>query len=187
MGVYSCQAFPLDRCDFGIFTLLSGAQQLFFLGGIAIAAGILTYSKKVMQTVGTNLLELSSEAAFVVVLSQALVLFIFSSSSLSGLMVRIGLPPIPLVPVSSTQVVVGSVLGNRSLQGSQQHQPESARKHRLRMGHNPRCCRSTCFPPPLLRKNIFGIDVGHSVNPPACRRRGVSMATIIRYSIPALL
>ncbi|MRR24354.1 inorganic phosphate transporter, partial [bacterium] len=108
MGVF-VPSIQLADTDFGIFTL-TGAQQLFFLGAIAIAAGVLTYSKKVMQTIGSSLLELSSEAAFVVVLSQALVLFIFSSSSLSGFMAKLGLPPIPLVPVSSTQVVVGSVI-----------------------------------------------------------------------------
>jgi DNA-directed RNA polymerase specialized sigma24 family protein len=47
----------------------------------------------------------------VVVLSQALVLFVFSSSWLSQVFVSLGIPPVPLVPVSSTQVVVGSVLG----------------------------------------------------------------------------
>ena len=71
-----------------------------------------------MQTVGNGLLSLSPEAAIVVVLSQALVLFIFSSSELSNLLIRIGLPPIPLVPVSSTQVVVGAVLGIGLAKGS---------------------------------------------------------------------
>ena len=47
----------------------------------------------------------------VVVLAQSLVLFIFSSSGLSDFFVRIGLPPIPMVPVSSSQVIVGCVLG----------------------------------------------------------------------------
>lgn len=36
-------------------------------------------------------------------------------------------------------------------------------------------------------KNLFGIDVGHSVNPPADSGDGVSTALIIRYSIPVLL
>lgn len=87
MGVF-VPSIPLETVDFGIFKM-TGAQQLFFLGAIAIAAGVLTYSRKVMETVGNSLLELSSEAAFVVVLSQALVLFIFlqphSQASLSGL------------------------------------------------------------------------------------------------------
>jgi len=39
----------------------------------------------------------------------------------------------------------------------------------------------------FIVKNLFSIDVGHSVNPPVSAGEGVSMATIIRYSIPALL
>ena len=109
MGVF-VPAFNLQDLSLGIFSLNS-SQQLFLLGGIAIAIGIITYSKKVMETVGGNIVELSSEAALVVVLAQSLVLFIFSSSGLSALFVKIGLPPIPMVPVSSSQVIVGSVLG----------------------------------------------------------------------------
>jgi phosphate/sulfate permease len=109
MGVF-VPAFNLQDLNLGLFTL-SSAQQLFLLGGLAIAAGILTYSKKVMETVGSNIVELSSEAALVTVLAQALVLFIFSSSWLSSVFVKIGLPPIPMVPVSSSQVIIGCVIG----------------------------------------------------------------------------
>jgi len=48
---------------------------------------------------------------WVVVVAQALVLLIFSSRSLQAFVVHLGLPPIPLVPVSSTQAVVGAVCG----------------------------------------------------------------------------
>jgi len=64
-----------------------------------------------MDTIGSNILELSSEAALIVVLAQSLVLFIFSSTGLSDLSVKLGLPPIPMVPVSSSQVIVGCILG----------------------------------------------------------------------------
>lgn len=109
MGVFVHSA-PDIVLDFGLFTL-DGVQLLFLLGGLAIATGIFTYSEKVMNTVGNGLLALTPEAAVVVVLSQAMVLFLFSSAWLSGNLTSIGLPPIPLVPVSSTQVVVGAVLG----------------------------------------------------------------------------
>jgi phosphate/sulfate permease len=109
MGVF-VPAFHLKDLDLWIFTLNS-SQQLLLLGGLAVAAGIITYSWKVMETIGNNILELSSEAALVVVLAQSLVLFIFSSTGLSNLSVRIGLPPIPMVPVSSSQVIVGCILG----------------------------------------------------------------------------
>jgi PiT family inorganic phosphate transporter len=94
----------------GMFTLTS-VQQLFFLGGIAIAVGVFTYSSKVIQTVGNDLLKISPLAAFVVVLAEALVLFLFSSRSLESWLLAHGLPTIPLVPISSSQAVVGGILG----------------------------------------------------------------------------
>jgi phosphate/sulfate permease len=165
MGVF-VPSVSLGDADFGIF-VLSGAQQLFFLGGIAIAAGILTYSKKVMQTVGSNLLELTSEAAFVVVLSQALVLFIFSSSWLSGLMVRIGLPAIPLVPVSSTQVVVGSVIGIGLYKGVRNINLKVLGSIASGWITTPVAAGLLSFVLLFFVKNLFGIDVGHSVRPSA--------------------
>jgi PiT family inorganic phosphate transporter len=47
----------------------------------------------------------------VVVVAHSLVLFVFTSQSLQALIERIGLPTIPLVPVSSSQAVVGAVCG----------------------------------------------------------------------------
>ncbi len=118
MGVFT-DAVQLPLIDLGIWEI-SSKQQLFFIGGVAIAIGIITYSKHVMQTVGNTLMPLSPEAALVVVLSQALVLFIFSSSSLSEFVQMIGLPAIPLVPVSSSQVVIGSIIGIGLLKGGKE-------------------------------------------------------------------
>jgi len=109
MGVFTT-ALKLPPIDMGFF-VFNGTQQLFFLGGIAIAVGIITYSKHVMETVGETILPLTPEAAIVVVLSQAMVLFIFSSQTLSNALQSVGLPPIPLVPVSSSQIVIGSIIG----------------------------------------------------------------------------
>ena len=110
MGVFVTAAAPTEALDLGIISL-SGTQQLFLIGGIAIAIGAITYSKRIMQTVGNNILELSSEAALVVVLAHALVLFVFSSTSLQSFLISLGIPPIPLVPVSSSQAIVGAILG----------------------------------------------------------------------------
>jgi phosphate/sulfate permease len=110
MGVFVTAAAPEKSIDLGLF-ILSGTQQLFLIGGIAIAIGAITYSKKIMQTVGNNILELSSESALVVVLAHSLVLFVFSSQSLQSFLISIGLPAIPLVPVSSSQAIVGAILG----------------------------------------------------------------------------
>ncbi len=118
MGVFTT-SLKLPDLNIG-FMVLSGKQQLFALGGISIAVGIITYSKRVMETVGSTLMPLTSEAALVVVLAQALVLFIFSSQSLSNALQSIGLPPIPLVPVSSSQVVIGAIIGIGLLKGGKQ-------------------------------------------------------------------
>ena len=185
MGVF-VPSVPLENTSFGLFTL-TGSQQLFFLGGLAIAAGIITYSKKVMQTVGRNLLELSSEAAFVVVVSQALVLFIFSSSALSSFLGRMGLPPIPLVPVSSTQVVVGAVLGIGLYKG--------VRNINLRLlGSIASGWITTPVAAGLLSffllffvRNLFGVDIGHAVNPAMTTGEEPNTSMIVRYSILILL
>lgn len=89
----------------------SGAQQLFLLGALAIGVGVFTYSHKVMFTVGNDLFKLTPVAALVVVLSEALVLFLFASEALQHWLIQHGLPPLPLVPVSSSQAVVGGIIG----------------------------------------------------------------------------
>lgn len=96
---------------------LSGDSQLFLLGGLAIAVGVITYSRRVMDTVGKGIMPLTPVGAFVAVLAHSLVLFIFASKSLSGFIASLGLPAIPLVPVSSTQAIVGAVVGIGLLKG----------------------------------------------------------------------
>lgn len=118
MGVF-VHSVSLKSIDLG-FTTFGSEQQLFLLGGVAIATGIITYSKRVMQTVGNDLMPLTSEAAIIVVLAQALVLFVFSSRGLSNAIQQIGLPPIPLVPVSSSQAVIGAILGLAIIKGLRQ-------------------------------------------------------------------
>lgn len=64
-----------------------------------------------MGTVGKGLMPLSPFAAWVVVLAQSMVLFVFASEGLEYFLASHNLPVIPLVPVSSTQAVVGAVIG----------------------------------------------------------------------------
>ena len=90
---------------------LTSAQQLFLIGGIAIAIGVFTYSKRVMFTVGNGIAPMSPVAAWVVVMAHSVVLFVFASEGLERLLASHGLPTIPLVPVSSSQAIVGAVVG----------------------------------------------------------------------------
>ncbi len=116
MGVF-VPASPFTDYHFaGLFTF-SAAQQLFLIGAIAIGIGVMTYSKRVMMTVGSGLMPLSPVAAWVVVMAHSIVLFLFASRGLEGFLQSYGLPTIPLVPVSSSQAVVGAVMGIALLKG----------------------------------------------------------------------
>ncbi len=66
------------------------------IGSAAIALGVLTYSKKVMMTVGKNLVKLDAFTAFVAILSEAITVHFYA---------MVG------VPVSTSQAIVGAVLG----------------------------------------------------------------------------
>jgi PiT family inorganic phosphate transporter len=75
---------------------LLSAGMASLIGGISIAFGSLTYGKKVMMTVGKGIAPLDPFSAFVTILAEALTLHIFT---------QIG------VPVSSSQAIVGAVVG----------------------------------------------------------------------------
>jgi len=115
MGVFVPVAHLSDISLLGI--TFSGAQQLFLLGGIAIAVGVFTFSKRVMLTVGKGIFDLSPVMAAVVVWSHSIVLFLFSSVALESWLKGHGLPQFPLVPVSSSQAIVGAVIGIGLLKG----------------------------------------------------------------------
>ena len=66
------------------------------IGGASIALGILTFSKGVMNTVGKGIVKLDAYSAFIVVLSNAITVHVYAG---------IG------VPVSTSQAVVGAILG----------------------------------------------------------------------------
>jgi inorganic phosphate transporter, PiT family len=162
MGVF-VPAFHLKDLNLWIFTLNS-SQQLLLLGGLAVAAGIITYSWKVMETIGNNILELSSEAALVVVLAQSLVLFIFSSTGLSNLIVKAGLPPIPMVPVSSSQVIVGCILGIGLYKGARNINFKVLGEIGVGWIISPVASGLLTFFLLFFMKNIFGINVGTKVS-----------------------
>jgi PiT family inorganic phosphate transporter len=67
--------------------------------------------------VGQELVPLSPVGAWVVVIAHSIVLFLFASQTLEHWLARSGMPTIPLVPVSSSQVVVGAVIGIGLLKG----------------------------------------------------------------------
>lgn len=72
------------------------------IGGLSIGLGILTLSKRVMETVGKNLVRLDPFSALVVLLAQSITVHIYTF---------IG------VPVSTSQAVIGAVLGIGIIKG----------------------------------------------------------------------
>ncbi|MDI7258896.1 MAG: inorganic phosphate transporter [Thermodesulfobacteriota bacterium] len=82
----------------GALTPFEGA----LIGSLSIAFGVLTYSRKVMETVGKKIVALDGYSAFVAELSAAIVVEIFT---------QVG------VPVSTSQAIVGAVAGAGLVKG----------------------------------------------------------------------
>ncbi len=175
MGIF-IPSFNLDPLDLG-FIVLSSSQQLFLAGGIAIALGIITYSKKVMETIGGNIVELSPEGAMVVVLAQSLVLFVFSSSGLSEFFQKIGLPPIPMVPVSSSQVIVGCVIGIGLYKGARNINFRLLGEIAIGWLSTPVISGLLAFFSLFFMKNLFGIEVGHKIKGAVSAQEALTVST----------
>jgi PiT family inorganic phosphate transporter len=86
--------------------LIESADVLNVVGAAAIALGAVTYGKRVMMTVGASLTRLDAFAALVAVLAQAVTVHVFAV---------IG------VPVSTSQAVVGGVMGVAIMRGGHFH------------------------------------------------------------------
>jgi inorganic phosphate transporter, PiT family len=110
VGVFVTSS-PFKDMVFFNFVHISGIQQLFLVGALSMALGVITYSHKTISTIGSQIFKLTPISAFASILAASLVLFMFSSEGLSNLISSIGLPAIPLVPVSITQAMVGAVAG----------------------------------------------------------------------------
>jgi PiT family inorganic phosphate transporter len=76
----------------GMLTVFSAA----LIGGLSIGLGVLTFSQRVMTTVGRKLVRLDPFSALVVVLAEAITVHVYTFVG---------------VPVSTSQAVVGAVLG----------------------------------------------------------------------------
>lgn len=92
----SVTAFYYDSFGVGA-NILTSANLTAIIGGVAIAVGVLTYSKKVMMTVGGSIANISQIDGFLVILASALAITLMKE--LMG------------IPVSTSQAVVGAVVG----------------------------------------------------------------------------
>ena len=158
MGVFVPISPFTDINVMNIF-IFSSKEQLFLLGGIAIAIGVFTYSRRVMFTVGNDLSKMSPVAAFIVVISHSIVLFLFASQGISNFLQSINLPSIPLVPVSSSQAVVGAVIGIGLLKGGKEVRWSVAGKISLGWITLPVIAALISFMILFILQNIFNLTV----------------------------
>lgn len=86
--------------------LIESARLLNLVGAAAIALGVVTYSRRVMTTVGEGLIRLDAFAALVAVSAEAITVHVFAVVG---------------VPVSTSQAVVGGVLGVAIMRGGDLH------------------------------------------------------------------
>lgn len=102
-GAYSLGANNVANVT-GIYieTGLLTINQALLLGSLSICFGAITFSKKVMMTVGEKLVKLDAFSAFIAVLAMSIILNIYAVVG---------------VPVSSSQAIVGSVLGIGLIKG----------------------------------------------------------------------
>ena len=104
-------------------------------------------------------MKLNSETALIVVLAHSLVLFVFSSPWLSHLVTYIGLPPIPLVPVSSSQAIVGAIIGIGLLKGGRNIQANVIGKIFAGWVLTPLIAGFLTFVALFIISNVFKIQV----------------------------
>ncbi|MBE2259608.1 MAG: inorganic phosphate transporter [Rhodobacteraceae bacterium] len=161
MGVF-IGANPFSDLHAGLFEF-SGLQQLFLLGGVAIAVGVFSYAKRVMLTVGTQIAPLTPVGAFVVIISTSLVLFLFASEGLEFALASVGLPTIPLVPVSSSQAVVGGVIGIGLIKNSRNIKWSIVGRIAVAWIQTPIVAALVCYVFLFFLQNVFGQTVYNPV------------------------
>ncbi len=98
-GAYSLGANNVGNIT-GIYAIQMpmgiGEKLWGLLGGIFIAIGVITYSRRVMETVGTKISNLDPLMALVAILAESITIWIYTQLR---------------VPVSTSQAIVGAVAG----------------------------------------------------------------------------
>jgi len=106
-GSYAAYALGANNVA-NVTAVFVGAGQISvfsatFIGGLSIGFGILTFSRPVMETIGRKLVRLDPFSALVVVLAEAITVHFFTFVG---------------VPVSTSQAVIGAVLGVGIVKGA---------------------------------------------------------------------
>ena len=159
MGVF-VDASPFHAINIGQFHL-SGTQILFFIGGLAISSGVFTYSQKIIKTIGNDMMSMSPIIAWIVVVSQSIVLFLFASQDIKNILLSHNLPSLPLVPVSSSQAVIGAVIGIGLAKGGHGIRWSLLGKVALGWVTTPITSALLCFIFLFVLENVFNLIVFH--------------------------
>lgn len=106
-------AYTLGTNDVGastgvLYAVLGGdvmwsAQFIALFGGVALAVGAITYSRRVMQTVGSGITQLDVTTACVAQLGAAITVWTFNQFG---------------IPVSTSQAIVGAIVGVGLVKGT---------------------------------------------------------------------
>ena len=94
-GAYSLGANNVANIT-GVFAENIGVFYATLIGGVSIAIGVLTFSKRVMFTIGKSIIPLDHFASAIAVLGESITVWIYAI---------IG------IPVSTSQAIVGAVIG----------------------------------------------------------------------------
>ncbi|MBN1898715.1 MAG: anion permease [Spirochaetes bacterium] len=107
-GTYGAYALGANNVAnvIGVFSKISrfSPGMLALIGGVSIAFGVITFSKNVMLTVGKKLVPMGAFSALIAILGEAITVHIYA---------KIG------VPVSTSQAIIGAVLGIGIIKGMQ--------------------------------------------------------------------
>ena len=155
---------PFRDLQIGSFITITGVQQLFLVGAMSLVLGIYTFSHRVMGTVGKGLFQLSPVTALVALLAEFFVLFLFTSRSLQSLLLHLGLPTIPLVPISSTQVMVGAVIGIGLAKGGKNIRYNTLGKVTLAWVAAPVMAFLFSFVALFITQNVFELEVNRPLS-----------------------
>jgi PiT family inorganic phosphate transporter len=103
-GAYALGANNVANVTGVYAAILPSPMHAVCIGGLSIAAGALTYSKSVMYTVGKSIVKLDAFSAFIAVAAHSATVHIYAILG---------------VPVSTSQAIVGAVLGIGVIKGIQ--------------------------------------------------------------------